>query len=327
MSTSSRKSPRVRKTTRRPTTRHRRTDRPPMERDTSLPVPVLVATDGSAAALAAIRVAELMAEQGRWSPSVAIVLEPRPVTPVELALGAPVLDLSQAYSDSLLGRIRSQLRRRGAGQWPVTVEMGAAAPTIVRLAREKEGGVGCIVLGLGRHGRLARLVGAETVQRVVRHSDVPVLAVESRTRRLPRTAIVGMDFGASSLRAAREALALLQPPGRLHLVHVRFALNGKPLADDSTERTYALGVERKFETLVTELTARPGIAISWELRLGGVLEELLQVADELDADLIAAGSHSHTVVDRLLIGSTPSHLLRASDCSVLVVPPLDDRQA
>ncbi len=280
---------------------------------------VLVATDGSTLASAAIRIAKLMADQGVWAPQAVTVLEPLPVSVADMTLGPPALVYQQEVTDSLIGAIQQQLRRRGGADWKLSVQFGRAAPVISRFARES--GLELIVLGLGRHGKLARLVGAETAARVARLSDAPVLAVADGARTLPYTALVAMDFGDSSVSAAREALAMLQPPGRLHLLHVRWAANGQTLGDLNWERTYAMGVEHGFQRVMRELGQREGIKVSTELRIGGVVESILAVAKKIDADVIAAGSHSQTVVDRLVIGSTPGQLLRAAPCSVLVVPP------
>ena len=287
-------------------------------------VPVLIATDGSSVAASAVKWAALMAKRGAWAPEAVTVLEPVPVSVVDAMLGAPPVEAQQLYGDSVLGRIRRQLQRRGGGEWPLAVEFGRPAPTIARFARDRA--VELIVMGLGRHGRLARVVGAETAGRVMSQSDVPVLAVAEGIRRLPRTAVVAVDFGPSSARAAREALALLVPPARLHLLHVRWAIDGKTLYDTGIERTYALGAEEAFRRLVGELAAPEGVRVTHEMRLGGIVETTLSVAKKLHADLVAAGRHSRTMLDRVLIGSTPAHLLRVAPCSVLVVPPVDDGQ-
>jgi nucleotide-binding universal stress UspA family protein len=177
-----------------------------------------------------------------------------------------------------------------------------------------------IVLGLGKHGKLARLFGAETAARVCRRSPAPVLAVDQHAKGRPKSAVVAMDFGSSSVRAAREALELLDDGGTLHLVHVRWALDGKPLRDEAWERTYALGVEQGFARLLSQLV-RPGIRVTSEMKLGGILETILKVIKDRDADVVAVGSHSQNVVDRVLLGSTAANLLRAAKCSVLVAPP------
>ena len=283
--------------------------------------PVLIATDGSKVAGSAIRLARIMADSGEWAPEVVTVFEPLPVSVADVTLGMPAPEQVQVVADSVLGLIKNQVRRAGGADWRLSVEFGRAAPGIVRAVKERAAEL--VIMGLGQHGKLARMFGAETVARVMRHVDVPVLAVAFGERQRPFTAVVAMDFGESSVRAAREAFALLQAPGRLHLVHVRPKISAiAPFADAEWDAMYDAGVAHGFERVRSELAHRPGIAITSEVRRGDVVESLLKAVARLRADLIAAGSHSQHVIDRLLIGSTPTHLLRSARCSVLVAPPL-----
>jgi nucleotide-binding universal stress UspA family protein len=294
---------------------------PARSKSAGAPAPVLVATDGSRIAHAAIRLASLMAERGAWAPQAVTVFEPLPVSVADMTLAPPAPIYYETLMESAAGLVQRQVRRYGGATWNLLVEFGRSAPTITRLAKEQ--GARIIVIGLGRHGKLARLFGAETATRVARQSDVPVLAVAGSARELPRTALVAMDFGESSVRAAREAIALLQPGGRLHLLHVRWAMNGETAPDTDWERTYALGVEQGFKRLVHQLGHdNKEIEITTELRLGKVIETTLKVAKEIDADVIAVGSHNQSFVDRMVIGFTPAYLLRAARCSVLVAPPV-----
>ena len=43
--------------------------------------------------------------------------------------------------------------------------------------------------------------------------------------------------------------------------------------------------------------------------------------DDVPADMIAAGSHSHGLLERFLLGSVSTALVRNASCPVLVVPP------
>jgi len=237
-----------------------------------------------------------------------------------MTLGPPTIAYQQGITDGLLAGIQRQLDRGGGGDWKFTIQFGRVASVIARFARDAKADL--IVLGLGKHGKLARLAGAETAARVIRLSDVPVLAVGESTRGLPFTAVAAIDFGASSVRAAKEALSLLQSPGRLHLLHVRWAVNGQTMGDPAWERTYADGVDRGFQRVLKELGTREGIRITTDFKRGEVLETVLSVAKGIAADLITAGSHSQTVIDRLIIGSTPAQLLRAAPHSVLIAAPV-----
>ena len=284
-----------------------------------VPRPVLVATDGSKASGAAIQFASAMADAGAWKPEATTVFEPIPVTVADVALPAPAISEPES-TQGLIGIVRRQIRRFGGASWSLQVQFGSVARAIVKLAHDHKSQI--IVIGLGKHGRLARLLGAETAARICRLSDIPVLAVDMSLKALPHTALVAMDFGESSVRAAREALALLQPPGRMHLLHVSWTMDGHSLHDPAWDRTYAAGVEHGFDRLRMELSPPEGIEITSELRNDGVISSILKIAKDIDADLLALGSHSQNVIDRMIIGSTTSQLLRAAKCSVLVTPPI-----
>jgi nucleotide-binding universal stress UspA family protein len=284
------------------------------------PTPVLLATDGSPAAAAAIRFARRMAERGSWTPEAVTVLEPLPAALPDMTMGV-VSTYEPVVTEGIVGRIRAQLKRTGLATWDLTVQFGRVAPTIVRRARER--GSTLIVLGLGEHGRIARLFGAETASRVCRTSDVPVLAVSAQTRDVPHTVLAAVDFGTSSVRAAHEALALLGTPGRLHLVHVCASMGSPTGHDLDWERTYEAGVRHGFDRLTKEL-ARAGVTVTTSIKHGNVIEAIRAEADAIKADLISVGSHSQTVIDRLLIGFTAAELLRSAKCSVLVAPPASE---
>ena len=53
---------------------------------------------------------------------------------------------------------------------------------------------------------------------------------------------------------------------------------------------------------------------------GSVAEEILKMAAEISADLIVMGSHGHGAVYNLLVGSVTEGVLKAGQCSVLLVP-------
>jgi nucleotide-binding universal stress UspA family protein len=285
------------------------------------PKRVIVATDGSIVANAAVNFARLMAERNIWAPEVVTVVEPLPVSVADTMLGSPSPMYQQAIADSTLGMIRRQMRRYGTSGWKLMTEFGRSVPSIVRAAKER--GDALIVLGLGRHGKLVRWLGAETAARVARQSSVPVLAVDVRTKRVPHTVLAAIDFGESSIHAAREALALMPDGGRLHLLHVRWAMDGRTGHDTTWERTYDLGVERGFERIVAGFRGDDTVAITTELRMGNVIETTLKVAKEIGADVIALGSHNQNIVDRMVIGFTPGAILRVAHCSVLIAPPTE----
>ena len=82
-----------------------------------------------------------------------------------------------------------------------------------------------------------------------------------------------------------------------------------------------LGVDAAFEQLVRELAAPPGVHVECVTRHGVPAAELLAWADESRADLVAVGSLRHERLERWILGSVTTEVIRDGRCSVLVIPP------
>jgi nucleotide-binding universal stress UspA family protein len=69
-----------------------------------------------------------------------------------------------------------------------------------------------------------------------------------------------------------------------------------------------------------EEIAQDGIKVSLHEPTGAVAEEILDQADELNADLIVMGTHGHGAMYKLLVGSATKGVLKHSTRPVLLVP-------
>jgi len=69
-----------------------------------------------------------------------------------------------------------------------------------------------------------------------------------------------------------------------------------------------------------EEIAQDGIKVSLQEPTGAVAEEILNQADELNADLIVMGTHGHGAMYNLLVGSATKGVLKRSTHPVLLVP-------
>lgn len=79
------------------------------------------------------------------------------------------------------------------------------------------------------------------------------------------------------------------------------------------------GRKSQLDALREELT-RSGLRAFAHERDGSVVEEVLQTATEISADLIVMGSHGHGSVYNLLVGSVTEGILKAGERPVLLVP-------
>ena len=210
-------------------------------------------------------------------------------------------------------------------EWPVHVSVGTPSEEILRYARIE--GVALITMGLRRHGVAYRVLDDETTLTVARHARATVLGVVPDLRGLPRRAVVGVDFGPASVHAARAALDLLARPvshegAALRLVYVdRRAGNDAEPETAGSALIARLGVHAAFEQLVRELDAPANVRVDCITLHGSPAQELLAFATETESDLIAVGSLRHERVERWILGSVTTDVIRDGRCSVLVIPP------
>ena len=296
---------------------------PPVERRPAASH-ILVATEGSDGVSAEIRVARALADRhGSVVDVLSVVVPPMP-SPLVSDFG-----LLGAMNPSIMPapdtgarriRIRDELYRAGRPQWSDTVVVGWPGDEIPAAAKRL--GATMIVMGIGRHAPVDRLLGSETVLQVLQTAEMPVLAVTADLMTVPRRVLASLDFSAQSETAARVASELVADDGTLCLVHVRTDWS-EPVDPQVPVDLYASGVERQFDHLERRLTTDRLAPRTMErlVRHGDPAPEILRAANEVDADLIAVGARTHSRVYRVLIGSVAAKLLRGSHRSVLVIPP------
>ncbi len=146
--------------------------------------------------------------------------------------------------------------------------------------------------------------------------------------------ILGVDFTPSCDLAFQEAARLFQHRDdvRLHVVHV---------IDEGRENTLT-GRNKKIERDAHALEAIPSElrdyveeqarrfrAPRWEaevgfyVRLGKPAKAIIQLAADINADMIVVGSHGRKGIAKALLGAVSENLTRMAPCQVLVVRPKD----
>ena len=295
--------------------------------------PIVVAVSGDDAAASPVRIAAALQRRFGSRVSAIQVLDTSDLpllTPLPAAFTfARELIGDAPYANDARARRRQFSDWLGAvNDWPVHISVGAAAYEIERYA-EREGAA-LIVLGLRRHGVVDRMLRDETTLTVARRARGAVLGIAPSLWRLPHRAIVGVDFGPASIRAARAALAVLatptaSDPSILRLVYVnRSGVEGAHQDTAGEQLIKHLGVDAAFDQLVRDLMVPPGVHVDCVTRQGPIAEELLACADQTRADLIAVGSMRHERIERWILGSVTTEIVRDGRCSVLVIPPRHD---
>lgn len=287
--------------------------------------PLLIASAGGKSAHV-FTAARLLSAHLNTVPVVVAVNEPLPYyisgAAPEMVVPPELYDLQR---DRLRAAVEQALRTTHDGDpaWPVEIVDGLPARALADVAQKW--GARLIVMGIGRHAPMDRLMGGELALQVIRLADRPVLAISQSFVDLPRHVVVAIDFSAASVRAALEALALVAEGGKLTLVHVRSPLERLSARGEDTLGTiYTEGIDRLFAQLVTRLervvAGRGSVSIEQVLLTGDPADELLAYAAANGADMIATGSSGMGFFERLMVGSIATRIVRRSAVSVLAVP-------
>ncbi len=284
----------------------------PLRRQTAL----LIATDGTPQSDAAIALARQLPLGAQGEVRVLTVVQhpPIPWGAVDRSL---VMDYERGLQQEAQQKAKAQLQLLGDKHWSVEVRTGDPAATIAELAKESHARM--IVVGLGGHGAAARFFGNETALRLMRVSHTPVLAVDSKLRGLPKRIMVAMDFSESSIEAARLALEIAAPDATVTLVHV-VPWERKEYIPEHWFRDHEAHIGAQLTRVTGWLDRAAECHMHQAILYGRPGAALLACAQELDADLIVAGTHGRGLLGRILGGETLSKLVRGARRSVLVLP-------
>jgi nucleotide-binding universal stress UspA family protein len=280
---------------------------------------LLVATAADRESRGALRVAAAIAERDHLSVVALGVATPFPRNVSMLVSFGQPMTIDEAARLELLGEVSQFVATvPGSERWAKRATLGTPADEIVDASARWKAQL--VVLGLDRHGRLDRLFERETAIDVMRHARVPVLAVIPSARDLPERAVAAVDFTPASMTAATLAARLLAPGGTLVVAHVS-AFSEAGMRPGGIADLYRSGAAAKLEAAVGELRRSAECTVEGVLLDGNPGDALVRFARRTHCDLVALGGHELGLVDRILLGSVRTRVVRAAPCSVLIAPP------
>lgn len=148
-----------------------------------------------------------------------------------------------------------------------------------------------------------------------------------------KTILTPVDFSAATARVIEAALELARgSDGKLVLLHIvqpPIVTSDYGLAMENVQEILAVSEKaaaRQLSHLASQVKAKGGDARVMQIN-GAAVTGILESAERLKADYIVMGSHGHTALYDLLVGSTTHGVLKRATCPVLVVPPSKKKAA
>jgi nucleotide-binding universal stress UspA family protein len=204
---------------------------------------------------------------------------------------------------------------------PLALELREGDPAHAIL--ESAGATDLLVMGSHGRGILERLLVGSVAEHVLRRAACPVLTVSHEreggcdAHGSPSRILCAVDLSAGSghtVGFAASLAALCQ--SQLTLVHV---LEGRLHWEQfrSDPRQWA---GQELARAVGEET-RACCDVEERIEQGHPSKRIVELADELAADLIVIGRHAPRLLDVPIFGTTALHVVRAAGCPVLSIRP------
>lgn len=237
---------------------------------------------------------------------------------------APDLALAWASGQDdevVLQHAREQLRADVAAagvQAELRVVRGDAVDSICRMAADE--GSALVVTGMAHDEAFGRFLVGSTVERLARRLAAPLLVVRNRPRAPYHRVLVATDFSETS-RHALEAAVRYFDAARFTLFHARSTPGGQ--AEDDVQA--ASRDQQMRDTDMPRFLAACDLPAGVSGRIhavvaGGAAEAAITRHVRLNhVDLVVAGSHGHTGLLSVLLGSTAARLLDWVPCDTMLV--------
>ncbi len=229
-----------------------------------------------------------------------------------------VVDWSTA-SRAQLDALAAATKRRHLDSESLWME-GDPRSSIIDAARDRSADL----IVAGTHGRrgVTKILFGSVADRLVRTSPVPLITTTAGAARVGfgpriRHLMIATDFGEPSQRARSYACALARSfDARVTLVHVVPWLAGSIArvlpAEAEVVAQAKLALKVELELAKQEAPAVDSLVVEGDPR-----ERILSAARELDADMIAMGTHARRGLSRVFMGSVAEAVVRTSEIPVL----------
>jgi nucleotide-binding universal stress UspA family protein len=234
-------------------------------------------------------------------------------------------DIVQTMSDDAQHALENavgEARKLGARRVTSRMMNGLPWQQIVEAAR-REPDLGLLVIGT--HGRtgLSRVLLGSVAELVVRHAPCPVLTVRPGNEPTPYGHVLcPVDLSRPSREAMNVAVELVKPGSAgialLHVLELPVSYAGELRIPDFHRELDARSAAL-MDRWTAELEAKVSVPVTQLTRIGHPGAQILALLEhDRTFDLVVMGSHGHTGVERMLLGSVAEKVVRHARCPVLV---------
>lgn len=237
-----------------------------------------------------------------------------------------LIDLESREADEFMNaQIASLAELRGV-RCRAVVATGEAFNGILQTAIDTSADL--IVMGAHRKQILRDVFIGTTIERVIRTGPFPVLMVNTESKHPYRSMIAPVDMSELSVRALQIATALgLTENAAVTVLHAFEATSRSMFVTGVSSDLIKSNIAEERQQVIEQLLAymvtyevyRP--AWSYKTEEGGPIEVIFRVVKESEPDLLVIGTHGHSGISNVFLGSVAEEVLRSLDVDILAVPP------
>ena len=139
--------------------------------------------------------------------------------------------------------------------------------------------------------------------------------------------VVGTDGSSTAGEAVRQATELAKATGaKLDIVSAYEPVSERQLREEGGEIpgdvAYAVGPKEDVNVVLdgaSKPAGEAGVEVATHAREGDPADAIIDVAEEVNADLIVVGNKGMTGAKRFLLGSGPNKVSHHAPCSVMII--------
>jgi nucleotide-binding universal stress UspA family protein len=211
----------------------------------------------------------------------------------------------------------------------VWVRVQAGDPAGVILLHARAQAPDLIVLGSHESVGFARFRFRSIADRVVKGAACPVLLIPAATAHVTpafRNIVCAIDLSSRSQTLITNISRFAEDSGRITFVHVSHdsaqRRHGRFSVPESASAT-SLDARQRLQSMLDAEGLHSDVVVT--LKSNSVDEEILRVASDVGADLIAMGATRRAGLRRRILGTTALRVSRRTAVPVLILPAIDHK--